>query len=413
MKPMRFLASLLTALPIISSAAFAQSTVTTEKTVETAPPQVQTRTWEKDGKTITETVTTSTVREAVGATKTYRAAIIAANRAGRDYDNKLPVLEDLVSARIADLGIITISREVAVDAARKFDPALASSPRPADSLDTQLSNQTSALRLAQGLGVDYLVQVSLTSVGKTQRSIKAYGNELNSTEWTALVTYKILDGTTGGALTGDTVRATRAEQAMANTGIVIDGILDGLLLDASQQIAEGLRARIAANRIAPPRAAAGLVTLTIAPEAADVYIPDVRIGEENTVTLSGSKYKVTPLNVTVEIDGVTVGTAPGKVQVRPGFSKLRLTREGFRPWERTINAVDGQTLTAALAMDDAGYARWAETTAFINDLKNGAKLTDAQVKAIEGLARMFEQSGFKVDTDENFKFIVPGTYTEH
>ena len=51
-------------------------------------------------------------------------------------------------------------------------------------------------------------------------------------------------------------------------------------------------------------------------------------------------------------------------------------------------------------MSEAGYARWAETTAFVNGLKNGAKLTDAQVKALEGQAKMFENSGFKVNTTE-------------
>jgi len=49
---------------------------------------------------------------------------------------------------------------------------------------------------------------------------------------------------------------------------------------------------------------------------------------------------------------------------------------------------------------DAGYARWKESTAFINDLKNGAKLTDGQVKVLEGQAKMFENSGFKVNTKE-------------
>ena len=51
-------------------------------------------------------------------------------------------------------------------------------------------------------------------------------------------------------------------------------------------------------------------------------------------------------------------------------------------------------------MTDAGYARWKESTAFINDLKNGAKLTDGQVKVLEGQAKMFENSGFKVNTKE-------------
>ncbi|OQB88689.1 MAG: PEGA domain protein [Verrucomicrobia bacterium ADurb.Bin122] len=128
-----------------------------------------------------------------------------------------------------------------------------------------------------------------------------------------------------------------------------------------------------------------------------MMIPDVRIGAENTVTLSESKFKVSPLSVVVEVDGVAVGTAPGEISLKPGFSKLRLTREGFKPWERTINAVNGQTLTVALEMSAEGYARWQESTAFINTLKNNAKLTDAEAQKLRGQAKMFEQSGYKMD----------------
>ena len=34
------------------------------------------------------------------------------------------------------------------------------------------------------------------------------------------------------------------------------------------------------------------------------------------------------------------------------------------------------------------------------EIQNGAKLTDAQVKVLEGQAKMFENSGFKVNTKE-------------
>jgi hypothetical protein len=57
-------------------------------------------------------------------------------------------------------------------------------------------------------------------------------------------------------------------------------------------------------------------------------------------------------------------------------------------------------------MTDAGYARWKDATAFMNDLKNGAKLTDAQVKVLEGRARMLENSGYKVNSTEGVKTLV-------
>ena len=179
-----------------------------------------------------------------------------------------------------------------------------------------------------------------------------------------------------------------------------DDVFNELLDQAAVQLADSLSTKIAQRRIAPVAAASALVNLTIDIDAADLFVPDVRIDVDHTIRIGESKLSVSPLQVTVEIDGIAVGTAPGTLQVRPGFSKLRLSRDGYRPWERTINAVNGQTLTVAMEMTDATIARWKETTAFMNDLKNGAKLTDAQVKVLEGQAKMLGQSGFKVDTKD-------------
>jgi hypothetical protein len=410
MKLPRLFASLALLIAALSPG-FAQSTVTTERTVGAPVTTVETRTFvNAEGKTITERVTTNVQTERAAVSKTFSAAVVISNRAGKDYDDKISVLEDLLSARITDLGFSLLSREVVVDNLRKFDPNSASAARPADSLDAQLTDQSSALRLAQNMGADYIVQASITSYAATKRTVTAYGNTLNNYDYTLRVTYRILDASGGGSLTGDVAKATRTEQATANASSEVQGIFDDLLDEATAQITSSLRTRIAAGKITAPKPAATLVTITIMPEAADLFIPDVRINAENVVTVSESKFKVTPLNAAVEVDGVAVGTAPGKITLRPGFSKVRISREGFDTWERTISASDGQVLNVAMKMSAAGYTRFKDATSFLNELKNGTKLTDAEVKKIEGEAKSLESSFFKVDTKENFRFILPDRY---
>jgi len=410
MKLPRLFASLALLIAALSPG-FAQSTVTTERTVGAPVTTVETRTFvNAEGKTVTERVTTNVQTERAAVSKTFSAAVVISNRAGKDYDDKISVLEDLLSARITDLGFSLLSREVVVDNLRKFDPNSASAARPADSLDAELTDQSSALRLAQNMGADYIVQASIASYAATKRTVTAYGNTLNNYDYTLRVTYKILDASGGGSLTGDVAKATRTEQATANASSEVQGIFDDLLDEATAQITSSLRTRIAAGKITAPKPAATLVTITIMPEAADLFIPDVRINAENVVTVGESKFKVTPLNATVEVDGVAVGTAPGKITLRPGFSKLRISREGFDAWERTISASEGQVLNVAMKMSAAGYARFKDATSFLNELKNGTKLTDAEVKKIEGEAKSLENSFFKVDTKENFRFILPDRY---
>ena len=353
--------------------------------------------------------------EAVQA-RSQAAAIVVSNRADAKYDSKVAALEDLLSARLADLGFSLISRELVTGNLRAFAPPSASteaeSAAATRAAEAAFLDQSSALRLAQSLGADFLLHASITSYGETKRQVAAYGNTLTNQDYTLRVAYKVLDARAGGALTGDVVEATRTEQASANSSASIGGLFDDLLADTSRQIADSLRPRIAAGRIVANTAVARTVTVTLNIETADLYIPDVRVGNDNVVTVGEAKLQVTPLAATVEVDGIAVGTAPGKLTLKPGFSRLRVSREGWESWERTINAVDGQMLNIALTMSPDGLARFKATTAFLDELRNGAKLTDAEVRVLEGEAKSLENSFFRVDTKENFRFILPDRYQE-
>ena len=133
-------------------------------------------------------------------------------------------------------------------------------------------------------------------------------------------------------------------------------------------------------------------------------IPDVRLTKDNTVVIGKDKLNVEALDVTVELDGVVAGSAPGSFKAAPGLHKIRLSREGFTPWGRTMNVTEGQSpLKVALQMSDAGYQRWKDNIAFLASVENGKKLTDAEVKVLEGKAQMLRQSGYKVDVKEDIK----------
>jgi hypothetical protein len=324
--------------------------------------------------------------------KTYKTAIFVSNRAGAVGEPKVQTLEDYITSRVTDLGVGVISRETAAHAVAKID-----APGSTNALDSALAQNTSALRLAQALGADYLLQVSLAGYDVQVRAIDAYGVKAINETRTLRLTYKILDGQTGASLASDTVKASTLVQQTPNAVQGNSDSLDELLDQASVKVATSLKSRIDGGRITAPTVAT-LVTVTLQTEAADLTIPDIRIEGDNTVAISESKLKVSPLAATVEVDGLAVGTAPGKLTVRPGLSKLRITRAGYKPYERTVNFMAGQALTVALELSEEGYARWKDSTAFLNDLKNGAKLTDAEVKVLEGKAKMLEQSGFRVNT---------------
>ena len=325
----------------------------------------------------------------------YKVAIVTTNRAGTAGDNELGALEDYVTGKVTDLGLHVISAETMLNAVGNLEPKAQKAK-----LDAEMAQSTSAIRLAQTLGADYLMQVTLSGFDSNKRTVDAYGVKNTTDDRVARVTYKILDGQTGASLAADTVSVSKSIQQSGASTTELSSTVNALLEQAAAKVATSLQRAIARGRITAPAAAPTLVTVELTTEVADLYIPDVRLGAENTLTISESKFKVSALSATVEVDGLAVGSAPGKITVKPGLSKLRVTREGFTPWERTVNFVNGQKLTVTLTMSEAGYARWKDATAFINELKNGAKLTDAEVKKLEGEAKMLEQSGFKVNTTE-------------
>ncbi len=122
------------------------------------------------------------------------------------------------------------------------------------------------------------------------------------------------------------------------------------------------------------------------PRHQPIFVAAVGIAPDNTVIATNPPVAVQPLDVTVELDGIALGSAPGAFQAYPGLHKLRLSREGFDPWEHTVNIFNGQKLRVALQMSAEGYARWADTTAFLATLDNRRKLTDAEAEKIRGLA---------------------------
>jgi hypothetical protein len=366
-----------------------------------------------------------------------KAAIFVENRVGPAMNDKVTVLEDFLTSRITEKGFSVISREDAINSIKTYfnveitaasgtavsakveTPAgqkavaaevgkatateVSTTPLTA-SLDRALSDNSSALRLAQNLGADYLLVASIASFGTEKKTDTSLGT-VNVT-YTLRVSYKVLEAAQGGSLIGSTVKALKIIRFTDSSQTENSDIINELLDDAATQVAENAgrkQSTIAAVSIQPKQVeitvACGMQDLVQMP----ISIPDIRALDDGTLFISTNHLGIQVLDAIVEIDGIAIGSAPGQLKVRPGLSKMRITREGFTPWERTVNCSEGQKFKVALQMSDAGYKRWIESTAFLFGLKTGEKLTDGTVKMMEGFAQTLRQSGYRVDTKTDIK----------
>jgi hypothetical protein len=365
---------------------------------ETAEVERATNVWYSTNVTphmaITETIKTRGLR---------KIAIIVQNRASAGLNEKVAVLEDLVASRVAGQGFSVISRD---DVTRSLkDYSNGQEPNgELTALDRSLEDNSSALRLAQNLGADYILVPSIVSLGTEKKNYNGNGISTLNITHRLRVSYKIVEGNLGGAVRGGAFVSEKTIRQTGDLQTESSDIINDLLDDAAQQLADAI---VEGGKSLPTEVAkAALVNFSVAcsmtdPRQQPILISALGITVDNKIVLTNQPVAVQAMDVTVELDGVALGSAPGNFQGRPGLHKIRLSREGFDAWERTINIYDGQKLRVALQMSDAGYARWADTTAFLAGLDANRKLTDAEVNRINGLAEFFKNSHYRVDTKEN------------
>lgn len=337
---------------------------------------------------------------------TRKAALIVENRAGDEFKRLASQLEDQLSSRLAGQGLVLVSRQVVTDAIAKEGEGAR--------LDGLLSERSSSLRLAQSLGAEFIVLASLSSVTRDQRTFNDGGLQLTSANHVLRVAYRIAEAGEGGALVGDSLRVSRNLRGTQTGGIDSTEIYNQLVDDAVAGILKAFPAKVL--QVSKTEVIKPTTTIEVAISAVPVdltqnplQLPDLRVAADGSVSKGGAApMEVTLADVGIEIDGVLVGTTPAALRLAPGFHKLRLTRPGFRDIEQTINPVAGLRLRPALQMSEAGYARWKDNIAFLQTIEINRKLTDAQVKAVEGFAKMLEQSGYRVESREDSKIQVNG-----
>lgn len=340
---------------------------------------------------------------AAPAASPRKTAIIVQNRAGAALNDKVTFLEDLVIGKAREKEFAIVSREDVIKALKVYPTDQPGEPDRnslGTKLDRLLSDNTSALRLAQNMNTDFILFVSLGSLGQTTRKFRddSLGIAVNNTLHTLRLTYKLTEGVTGSSLGGDSVTESKTIRQSPNLVIETDDVINELLEKAAVKVADGLAAKAANFK---PAALPGRVEISIAAGVKDlqgneISLPDIRITEDNQL-VKGDRTLPVQASATIEMDGFALGTTPAKIKVLPGAHKLRLTRPGFDDVELTINATEGLSLSPTMQMSAAGYARWKDIRTFLNALDMSRLLTDARAEEIRGNAQRLRQSGFLVD----------------
>jgi hypothetical protein len=214
--------------------------------------------------------------------------------------------------------------------------------------------KSSALRIAQSIGAKYFLIADVEEIVSNNIQDAVYGQQINDLRITADVAVKILDGIKGGTILAENVRTEKRLRGDENTSFSTADIaqaLPALMKQASSEVAQKFLSNI----------------------------DKVRSFKSDAVQVK-FKIKTNVKDAVVELDGVGIGSAPGDFQALGGVHRLRVTKDGYRAFERDVNITAKAEFSVSL--EETSEARDAQLKKEKADADNYAtkKKADAEYK---------------------------------
>ena len=337
----------------------------------------------------------------------FAAAIFIRNREKRIDDAKVMVLEDFLVAGLDEACFTTMSREDTINSVSKFakeGPNAGRALDPEKDLDRVLSDNTSALSLAQSMGADYVLIASITTLSIDRRKLNepSRGVATDIERFRLDVTYRILGRSEGKVIASGSASASDAVRQTAELTMERD-VVNDLLRESAGKMAEAMKARCARKPLPKPETL-DLVELEIIGTPSDLAVPDIVKDEKGNWVVTSGSYRLEPTSFVVEADGIVVGTTPAPIRVVKGLRKLRITRPDYEPFAATINAQPGNgPMVIPMKITDAGMRRIREMSDFFQALKKDQQLTEAEVKVLEGYAEQLRNSKISIEQKTDIK----------
>jgi hypothetical protein len=189
-----------------------------------------------------------------------------------------------------------------------------------------IGEKSSALRISQAIGANYFLIADVEQIVSNNIKDTVYGNQINDMSITADLAVKILDGVRGGSIVADSVRVEKRLHGDEKTTYTNDDVAQALPLLMKQA----------------------------AIEVSKKFLDNIEKIRDFKVDAVQAKFKVT-MNVsdaTVELDGVAIGSAPGTFQALSGAHRIRVTKDGYRPFERDVNVYDNAVFSLSLEKNE-------------------------------------------------------------
>jgi hypothetical protein len=333
----------------------------------------------------------------------------------QDSSSAIYARENL-SASLPGNGFLVITHETVGKSLKNF-----SIDGKSTNLYASLSDN-SIQTLSQQLGADYFLLLTLNSFSSEIKDLPNFDRKIYTHRLDA--NFRLASSLNSGTVLGKNISATKRIPVTSKISIqsgkqsiineLIDEIAGEILehIDKTEHFKEILPVAADNNRVRNleqetrrPSPSSKGVRVIISAKLQNLTWPEISKDDKQNLSLTGTTYQLEASDAEIEIDGVFVGNCSPteSIFIKPGLRRLKVIRSGFTVEEKVINAYEGLQLKLQLTPTDEEYKRWQSQIAFLQSIKIGEKLTDAEVKKAEGMYEFLKNSKYELPQNITFK----------
>jgi hypothetical protein len=255
-------------------------------------------------------------------------------------------------------------------------------------VELKSATQKEMINEARGRGADFLIDIDVANFSSTDVDILGQKQRRMS----ASLSWRIIDisGANSAVASGETIDTNLSDSILPDTEQSA-GLADSIATKTGLEIANALKDSTA--KIVKE------ISVPVVIIADELSFPTVVVGKDHVLQMSKESLQVKLSGFTILVDGIVVGTTDdgAPVNLPVGLHDISLERSGFSTWKQRVKVSPALSLRPVISPNAQRVILWREQVKFIQDLTDGAKLTDTQVELINARAQELRNSGYKVD----------------
>lgn len=284
------------------------------------------------------------------------------------------------------------------------------------SLGNEFFENASGLRIADFIGAEYILSVSISSFGKKTIKANSYGVKTKNTIYTLRCNYSLFDSSEGIGMTGQTAIAKKSFRHSENLEVEIDTeFTNELLDDCAKQMANSVKE--SEKDVIAPKKQKTLVFIEV--NIPEMQLPQIIEDSNGNLKINTAKTTASIVISDAEIDGVSCPVNNGETALSKGIHYLKIFHKDLLPIEKTIN-VNGESkqrfsFSATFSEDAKKRLKddilWMQNLSErMSEIKNKEKiidahsysikkLSDAETLKAKGICEMLKKSGYNIKID--------------